>query len=421
MGGRFLSAWQRAMAQMSGLFFIFISVLSFGFHSQARSTTDFDPQLPYHGYLELSSGRVWVEYIPPAAGQAVIITLNGLTYSTEQWADFNQALRRERPGLGILNYDMRHQGRTLAAVPNPKALHHETMKATQAFVKLFVPPALRFPGSVQTPWTPANWMEDFEAWRTAVTDLALNMKSTLTTDAAVDVTIDDQLSDLKELIQKLRGQHPVHLVALSYGGAVALQYLADHPQDIQSIVLMAPFVEKLADQDMWIRMQMTNFRMTFPWMRVDDEKLYNYFLRVLVFATYPSAEPVIYENHLKIEGAYQLSKGASKFRASDLVHRLPVDGKIHLMVAGKDEYVTPQTLETLWNQISPKARGSRIIVTDAKHKIPEDVPRFAAQWVATVVDGEADMKNGSTFISHSRSSAKPQLQTLGASCPDLLK
>lgn len=47
-------------------------------------------------------------------------------------------------------------------------------------------------------------------------------------------------SQLDELISTLGLDGPVHAVGLSMGGPVAVQYAADHPQQVQSVVLISP-------------------------------------------------------------------------------------------------------------------------------------------------------------------------------------
>lgn len=63
-----------------------------------------------------------------------------------------------------------------------------------------------------------------------------------------DSTVEANASDLKGLIEKL-GLAPVHLVGHSYGGFVAAQLAADHPDLVRSLVLVEPAIATLLVED----------------------------------------------------------------------------------------------------------------------------------------------------------------------------
>ena len=159
---------------------------------------------------------------------------------------------------------------------------------------------------------------------------------------------------------------------------------------------MAPFVERLAEQDNWIRVQIRIARTLNPLLYfTSTEKLYDLFLRVLVYSTYPQAEPIILENPLKLEAVYRLAKGAKDFQALDIVSKFP-KRKVHLMVALGDEYVPKSSLDKLWEEMKSSG-ASRVYLKDAKHKIPEDIPNFSADWLNRILKNDPELKKGKTF------------------------
>lgn len=66
----------------------------------------------FEGFVQISANReLYVEYTKANEGKPTVILLNGLTYSTRQWASMIYELKER--GLGILAYDMYGHGRTL--------------------------------------------------------------------------------------------------------------------------------------------------------------------------------------------------------------------------------------------------------------------------------------------------------------------
>ena len=175
--------------------------------------------------------------MPAAPGKATVVLLNGLSYRLGCWDDFTSALRQYADqGIGILRYDAMGQGETLLK------------------------------------YAPALAPFDYR----------------------------DQVEDLHLLLDVLRVPQPTHLVGLSYGGALALSFSILHPKQMTSMVLMAPFVAPLESQDEWIKIQIAQTRILFHFNPATDDELYDFFLRNLAYATYPSAEPIVLENPFKL-------------------------------------------------------------------------------------------------------------------------
>ena len=211
------------------------------------------------------------------------------------------------------------------------------------------------------------------------------------------IPLRDQVEDLENLLVALEINEPVHLVSLSYGGAVAIPFATQRPHRVASVILMAPFVEPLKSLDSMIRLQIANTRLTFPLNPATDDELYDYFLRIMVYTTYPPAEPVVLEHPYKLEATYQLVRGSRKFLAKSYAHALPAR-KVHLMVARQDQYIDNSVHDVFWSQVHPEARASRIFIDGSEHKIPEAVPGFSAGWVRRIMSGDPALLRGQSYL-----------------------
>ncbi len=68
----------------------------------------------------------------------------------------------------------------------------------------------------------------------------------------------------------------------------------------------APFIERLTDQDLIIDGWVSEHRLLFPLDPRTKEELYDWYLRVLIYLTYPAAEPVLLENFFKLEATFRM-------------------------------------------------------------------------------------------------------------------
>lgn len=120
---------------------------------------------------------------------------------------------------------------------------------------------------------------------------------------------------MNSLLSELKVAKPYNLVGLSYGGGIAIAYAAQYPKEVKRILALAPFTEPLQSQDNWIKNQVAYTRVMQPWNPYSDDELYDYFLRNIIYGTYPSAEPIVLENPYKLE-ATRMVQGIRQFRAS---------------------------------------------------------------------------------------------------------
>jgi len=56
--------------------------------------------------------------------------------------------------------------------------------------------------------------------------------------AGLAYTMESFVSDLEAVLEALQVQEPVHLIAHSFGGAIATEYVVRHPENVRSLVLI---------------------------------------------------------------------------------------------------------------------------------------------------------------------------------------
>jgi pimeloyl-ACP methyl ester carboxylesterase len=285
------------------------------------------------GFVKVRANqRLYVEYRKAAAGRPTVWFLNGLTWSTEEWQPTVAALDAIDTSIGIVLYDPEGMGKTLLD------------KAPITF----------------------------------------------------DIPFDSQVTDLKDLHDTLNIQGANVLAGLSYGGGMAIEYLAKYPADFAKIVAIAPYLAPLPNQDSWIKQQIAIVRATQPLNPSTDDELYDYFLRQLVYTTYPELEPIMLKNPYTFEAVFRMVKGARYFNANDYTSALPA-GKFHLVASDQDQYVPLASLQTYWQQLPSKDRASFINVADTFHELPTEHPAFMAGWLMEILNDNASTNQGLTF------------------------
>lgn len=285
----------------------------------------------FKGFVKISDSReLFVDWVQAKEGNPTVVLVNGLTYSTEQWDRFTDALVEK--GVGVFRYDPIGMGQTL----------------------LKYAPILK------------------------------------------DIAIEDQVQDLHALLSVFNLHKSVNLVGLSYGGGLALLYASTYPNEIQNLIAMAPYTEPVASQDQWIRSQIWYTRQVQPWNPATDDELYAFFFRQIVYSTYPSAEPVVLSNPYILDAVYHLGLGIRKFSAEKFVSNLPANA-VHLIIAGRDQYIPRALLETYWSKVPASAKASHTVIQNSEHKIPEAVPHFAASLVKEIITNRELFSNGREF------------------------
>lgn len=193
----------------------------------------------------------------------------------------------------------------------------------------------------------------------------------------------EQVLELNQLLKKLNIPKPYNLVGLSYGGGIALAYAQQYPANINKIVAMAPYTAPLEGQDSWIKQQIAVTRVMYPYNPASNDELYDYFLKQIVYSSYPALEPIVLENPIKLEATFRLTQGIRKYSAVEHIDRLP-NNSVYLVIAENDQYIPAGILDAFWLEIPVRARAEKIIVENSEHKIPEAVPAEAAKLIKNI-------------------------------------
>lgn len=273
--------------------------------------------------------EIYTEYYKPKKDQPTVVLLNGLTYSTKQWADFIEPLVAK--GVGVLAFDFEAQGKVLLK-----------------YAPIVAP-----------------------------------------------VSVETQVENLKTVLNELGLEAPYNIAGLSYGGGIAFAYAMEYPDDIQNLILIAPYTKPLEKLHSWINAQIWATRAIFPFNKYSDDELYDYFYKQIVYATYPQAEPIVLENPFKLEATFRLAQGIRKYVPEDLAGQLQVP--THLMIARKDQYIPVTDLENFWDVLPNDSKMSRIFVNNTEHKMPEAIPNFTAAWIYQIIRGRAPLFQGKDF------------------------
>lgn len=213
------------------------------------------------------------------------------------------------------------------------------------------------------------------------------------------ITYQTQVQELKGLLLALKISK-ANLVGLSYGGGIAIAFAGAYPQMVNTAILMAPYTEPLASQDLGIKMQVLATRLMYPYNPYSNDELYDYFLRLNVYTTYPAAEPIVLENPYKLEATFRMAQGVRSLDSVKSISTAPAKS-IHLVIAGSDEYINRSVLEKFWTHVPESAQGSKTIILGTKHKIPENIPQHSADWVATILQNSRRIQAGRIFETNS--------------------
>jgi pimeloyl-ACP methyl ester carboxylesterase len=210
------------------------------------------------------------------------------------------------------------------------------------------------------------------------------------------IPLSQQVDDLKLLLDN-RGITHANLAGLSYGGGVALAFAQKYPAQVDKLLLMAPYVKALQQQDQYLTQQTKMFRMMHPADKRTDDQIYDEeALKPFIFQNYPIYEPAVKKHPWRIGAVYEMVRGIRKFKALDILRDLSTT-KIDLIMAGKDQYVPAPDHIEFWNALGNESKLSRIVMAGSEHKMPEAIPHFLAGWLGLCLDNDARLTNNATF------------------------
>lgn len=211
------------------------------------------------------------------------------------------------------------------------------------------------------------------------------------------VLYSEQVNDLKTLLRGLKIRAPYNFAGLSYGGGILAAFTAKYPNDVGNLILLNPYTEFLETQKNWIKQQIANTRRIFPSNPSTDEELTDYFIRQLVYTTYPLAEISTLENPYKLEGITRIVQGIRMYQPIEDTQDIP-QRSLHLVISEEDQYIPQNIYSKYWKAVPAKSRACLTYVKYSEHKIPEAYPQFTFQFIKGVLDGQPLLFNGDVLV-----------------------
>ncbi len=205
-----------------------------------------------------------------------------------------------------------------------------------------------------------------------------------------------QVEDLHTLLENLHIPKPYNFVGLSYGGGILAAYATHYPRDIQNLILINPYTEFLESQKEWLKEQVANTRFMFPNNPATDEQLIDYFIRELVYTTYPLAEISSLENPYKLEGITRLVQGIRMYQPIQEASHIP-KGTLHLVISEQDQYIPQDIYAKYWKAVPDASKASLTYVKYSEHKLPEAFPRFTYQLLKGILDRQPLLFQGNVL------------------------
>jgi len=281
----------------------------------------------FSGFVDCSGRKLWVEFAPAPSGAPVLLQLNGLSSTTQNWRQFNHLM--EKKGYGFLRFDFRGQGQSL----------QEELRQHGSF--------------------------------------------------ATQVPVANQADDTLHLLNHFQIKPPYFVMAESYGGAVALELLARAPADFAKALLLAPYLIRLdlahPVQRLWA-WQFDLLSRTGSLQQQFANQVRGRYKRLLArYMDHRFASQI--QDPQAREASILLTLGSFEFDAFSCLHRFP-PGVLNLVTAGEDSLVPRSLFREFWWRLAPEVRQSWLIVEDAHHQILEEHPGLVADWAAKVFQGD---------------------------------
>lgn len=304
----------------------------------------------FEGFITTSNGDLFVKHKVAGKNAPTFVIVNGLTHKHNDYENFKVELLKLNPNFGIVLFDLRGMGKTLS-----KEL-------------------------------PVNY----------------------------DLPYTQQIQDIREVVNSLHIKGNKYLTGLSYGGGLTIAYANAFPKDFDAYIPIAPYLEPLKAHVDWINNKIKQTRILFPFNPYSNEELYAYFLRVLVYSTFPFAEPLyktsnqlenfykmsmnylglmngfnpseIFKTNYHLEAVYRMSLGMTKFKVKNVIDNLPKD-KMHMIFAGRDEYINRKEFLNLETEIIQNnfRWKSWTEIRQALHKVPNQEPEILAKSILKIL------------------------------------
>lgn len=289
-------------------------------------------------FVKLPNGlEVYIDWTNPTYPGEVSVLVNGMTYTTETWAEHLLPYLEAVPST--LRFDMRRQGRTL--------LNNETQNRTGD-----------------------------QGYRTLVNDLDL-------------------------LLKTLGIEKRCNLIGLSQGAAIGFAYLSEHPEYSGSLTMMSPVLVPLHKQDRIVfralaqdwGVKASEIDLTDP--RLDDA--YLKYLRGFVEQAYSKVDYLLGHPD-RVEHMAHLCRGLYFLVRDIATGKITIPARkdsLHLVIAQKDEHLRPQDLLKFASERLRGPLASCCFVRNARHDLPEQKPELINAWLARIASQDQALRNGS--------------------------
>lgn len=278
------------------------------------------------GHFENKGTKIPIRYKKAQAGKPTVILVNGLVYDSGRWDAMKNIL--EENGFGTITYHHRGQWEQMSYLDNGQTLN------------------------------------------------------------ASDVSLKNNVDDLKKIADEILPDEKVNLISLSYGASIAAEFTKLHPEKIENTFFLSPLIKSLEyyePQGAMIRQQMNMMGMFGPmgqyWANMYYENVFGLYFNNLPMAAEklnagfgPSYKKALFEQ----------AKTVKDFNLHNYKFSANHDLKIHLFLAGKEEakYIPDQ--RAFWEKVSDNQRGSFVTFPNAYHTIPDSHPQDLAQEILNV-------------------------------------
>jgi len=200
-------------------------------------------------------------------------------------------------------------------------------------------------------------------------------------------SIGDQCSVLSSLLNHLNIQQPIHLVGFSYGGGVAIKWASQHPDRIQKLILLLPYIIRLDRAfpmaRLWWR-QLESLKQSSGFLGRQAQmfdRVYDNFLNHYMHFRYSNHVP---EEHLR-KAAIELSQEIMKLNVFDHLHTLP-EKSTYLITSEKDTLVPNTLYRELWDKLPSNTKQAWIQISNGEHLILEQAPLLVSRWLQKIID-----------------------------------
>lgn len=202
-------------------------------------------------------------------------------------------------------------------------------------------------------------------------------------------SVETQCEALTALLQHLHLARKIQLIGFSYGGGIALKWASQHPQRIQKLILLLPFIIRL-DQAYPINRfwwQQFNTVKSLPGIFGRQaqmwEKVYQNFLHEYMHHRYTERIP----NKLEREAAIQLSEEIMNFNSFEILNLLP-EHSTYLLTVDRDTLIPNSLYHELWDRLPTNIRQAWLKISGGHHLLLEEAPLLVAQWLEKIIESK---------------------------------